>query len=166
MKYLQKGKRRAGRFLVGALALLLCLGLALGSGSEVQAQATTAPDTESSDETTAPGADKTTTPGAAAKPELPDGFTERDFYTAVGDSEPVTLKDGAAASRSKAVSVTGDVITITSGGDYLLSGSLTNGQIVIDARDTDRVRLVLDGVAISNASSAAIYVKNANKVTL
>lgn len=51
-------------------------------------------------------------------------------------------------------------------GTYLVSGSLTDGQIVVDADDTDKVQIVLAGAAITCADSAAIYSKNADKVFL
>ena len=46
---------------------------------------------------------------------------------------------------------------------YILSGTYS-GQIVVNVADTAKVQLVLDGVTITNESSAAIYVKEADKV--
>ncbi len=54
--------------------------------------------------------------------------------------------------------------TITSAGIYLISGTLANGQLVVDCGDDDKVHLVLDSVSISCGDSAAIYIKNADKV--
>lgn len=58
--------------------------------------------------------------------------------------------------------ISGNIITITKEGTYVLSGALSEGQIVVDA-DSAKVQLVLDNADITCASSAAIYVKNADK---
>lgn len=63
---------------------------------------------------------------------------------------------------SSSVSISGNIITISKEGTYVLSGALSEGQIVVDA-DSAKVQLVLDNVDITCASSAAIYVKNADK---
>ena len=65
-------------------------------------------------------------------------------------------------TASSGVSISGNIITITKEGTYVLSGALSEGQIVVDA-DSAKVQLVLDNVDITCASSAAIYVKNADK---
>ena len=57
-----------------------------------------------------------------------------------------------------------DTVTITEEGTYILSGTLSDGQVIVDAADTAKVQLVLDGVSITSKNSAAIYVKNADKV--
>ncbi len=57
-------------------------------------------------------------------------------------------------------------MVISKEGVYLLSGTLTDGQIVVNAADTDKVQLVLDGVDITCADSAVIYALEADKVFL
>lgn len=46
----------------------------------------------------------------------------------------------------------------------ILSGSLSNGQIIIDADENAKIQLVLDNAAINCGTSAAIYVRQADKV--
>ncbi len=65
-------------------------------------------------------------------------------------------------TASSGVSISGNIVTITKEGTYVLSGALSEGQIVVDA-DSAKVQLVLDNADITCASSAAIYVKNADK---
>lgn len=95
-----------------------------------------------------------------------DMFTNRDKEIGYDDSSAalITLADNASSCSDKSVSINDNAVTITKEGTYLLSGSLSNGRIVVDAGDTDKVRLVLDSVDINCNSSAAIYVKNADKV--
>ena len=46
----------------------------------------------------------------------------------------------------------------------MISGTLTNGQIIIDTNENAKVRLVLNGVQINSDTSAALYIKQADKV--
>lgn len=62
--------------------------------------------------------------------------------------------------------ISGRTITITDEGTYILSGTLKNGMVIIDAEKTDKIQLVLNGAKISSSTSAAVYVKQADKVFL
>ena len=95
-------------------------------------------------------------------------FGERDLDGSYDESAavPIQLTEETAACTSDAVSIDGARITLLDEGTYLVSGSLTDGQIVVDADDTDKVQIVLTGANITCADSAAIYSKNADKVFL
>lgn len=105
-----------------------------------------------------------------------DMFTDRDLDVGYEESDSVkislsddstTVSSGSSDNSSTddtvdGVTVDGNVITITSGGTYIISGTLTEGQLVVDA-DDEKVQLVLDNADITCATSAAIYVKSASK---
>lgn len=95
-----------------------------------------------------------------------DVFTNRDLSGEYEEAECVKiLLDGSSAScDSDAVQINGSTVTITQEGTYLLTGTLTDGMILVDAVDSAKVQLVLNGVEISNSSNAAIYIKQADKV--
>ncbi len=57
-------------------------------------------------------------------------------------------------------------LMIRNEGTYILSGQLTDGQVIVDAGDNDIVKLVLDSVQVTSNTSSAIYVKNAKKTML
>lgn len=57
-----------------------------------------------------------------------------------------------------------DSITITTGGIYNLSGTITDVMITVDTNDY--VKLVLNNVSITNSSGPAIYVKKAKTVLI
>ena len=97
-------------------------------------------------------------------PGAEDMFTERDFDPSYTDCARIDLADGASVSDSKAVSVDKDSLTISQEGIYMLSGTLSNGQIVVRAPESAKVQLVLDGADISSRGSAAIYIVSADKV--
>ncbi len=106
-----------------------------------------------------------TAPRAADSEESSGAFSARDLSAAY-DDETVTVQlmgSGAAASSDK-VSVSGSTVTVTGAGTYLLSGTLDNGSVIVDASKDDKVQLVLNGVSIRSDSYAAICVKQADKV--
>jgi len=82
-----------------------------------------------------------------------------DDAKAATDSFSIATEDGS-------VTQDGSVYTIGSAGEYVLSGALNDGQIVVDAGDEDEVKLILNGVSISSDTDAPIVVKNAAEVTV
>jgi len=79
----------------------------------------------------------------------------------------VTLADGAssvaAGTSSDAVKVDGDTVTISAAGAYRLSGSLSDGQVVVAAGEEDVVRIILDGAEISSSTGSPFVVQSANE---
>ena len=92
-------------------------------------------------------------------------FTERDLAGTYEESGAVyvTLSDDGIAGETDGVVIDGQMVTITAEGTYIFSGTLSEGQIVVDA-DNAKVQIVFDNVDITCASSAAVYVKSAEKV--
>ncbi len=78
----------------------------------------------------------------------------------------IQLNGSSASADGAGVSVKGSTVTITAAGTYLITGSLTDGQIVIDAGKESTVRLILDGAVISCSSSAPIYAVQAKKTII
>lgn len=98
--------------------------------------------------------------------DITDMFTKRDLAGTYEESETVkiTLSGKTATCESSNVQIENGVVTIKAAGVYVLSGTLTDGTIVVDAGDDDKVQLVLDGASITAADYAAVYAKNADKV--
>lgn len=94
-----------------------------------------------------------------------DMFTERDLAGTYEESGAVyvTLSDDDITGETDGVVINGQTVTITAEGTYIFSGTLSEGQIVVDA-DNAKVQIVFDNVDITCASSAAVYVKSAEKV--
>ena len=55
--------------------------------------------------------------------------------------------------------------SITSGGTYTLTGDITDIMVTVDADNAD-VNLILSGVTIRNSNGPAIYIREADKVTI
>ena len=94
-----------------------------------------------------------------------DMFTERDLAGTYEESGAVyvTLSDDGITGETDGVVINGQTVTITAEGTYIFSGTLSEGQIVVDA-DNTKVQIVFDNVDITCASSATVYVKSAEKV--
>ncbi|NGZ76436.1 carbohydrate-binding domain-containing protein [Saccharibacillus alkalitolerans] len=84
------------------------------------------------------------------------------------ESDAVTIKlAGASASVDGAgAEAANGSVTITAAGTYVLSGSLSDGQIVVDTADAESVHIVLNGADLTDGDGAPIYVKAAEKVIL
>ena len=92
-------------------------------------------------------------------------FSNRDFKTEYEDNcAYIQLKESTATCESNAVEINGSTITIKDEGTYVVSGTLENGMLVVDSEETDKTQIVLNGAAIHNESSAAIYIKQSDKV--
>ena len=78
----------------------------------------------------------------------------------------ITLSgDGATISGKGAYTVNGNVV-ITNAGYYVVSGTLTDGYISVDAYNSSKVFIMLDGVEINCSDDACIRVDQAEKVFL
>ena len=93
-------------------------------------------------------------------------FTDREKEVGYDENEctAIQLSDDGSSCDSQSVSIEGQTVTITEEGTYLLSGSLSDGSVVIHTDENVKVRLILNGVSINSSNSAAIYVKSADKV--
>lgn len=93
-------------------------------------------------------------------------FTDREQSGTDKTSEAVkiTLNKNTATVSGNGAEVDGSTITITEEGVYVVSGTLEDGQIIVDASDSDKVQIVLDGASINCETNAAIYVREADKV--
>ena len=89
--------------------------------------------------------------------ELDDSFDRQSAAS-------IILSGSTAQSNGSGVSINNVTVTISKEGCYLISGELEDGQIIVDAGDSDKVQLVLDNASIHCSTGSAILVRNANKV--
>lgn len=93
-------------------------------------------------------------------------FDDDDFIsTANGATASITL-NGDSISAGEGVTVNGSIATITAAGTYKISGTLNDGQLVVETEDEENVTLLLAGANIHNESGPPIYVANAEKVII
>lgn len=149
-------RRFTAKIMTVILALIFALSLTLTScGSSAEANTTGSAAAAESAEV----ADN-----AVSKSEM---FTDRDLSGdyAENEAETITLSGSSAkTSASSGVTINGSTVTITEEGVYIVSGTLTDGQIIVEADDAAKVQIVLRDASITSSDSAAIYVKSADKV--
>lgn len=120
----------------------------------------------------APAIDSTSKPltTTSVTPALPQTISyDADDEEAAWDAAHATqieLKGTSASSGGTGAAVTGSTVNILSPGVYVLSGSLSNGQVIVDAQTKGTVRLVLNGAEIQSQTGPAIWVKNAEKTII
>ena len=160
MKMAKKSKSKLAAVILCVLMLVMSLagcGNAAADSSESTASA-------ASNTTVTEAAEEKETEEVTSEDEM---FTDRDLDASYDESEAtkVTLSGSSATVDGSGAEVSGSTVTISEAGVYILSGKLT-GQVIVEAADTAKVQIVLDDAEITNANSAAIYVKQADKVFL
>ncbi|MHC1782570.1 MAG: carbohydrate-binding domain-containing protein [Anaerolineaceae bacterium] len=104
---------------------------------------------------------------AEALAENSETHADTGDYTYDAAAAVTITMDGQTIQVSgDGVTVEGSRATITEAGTYILSGSLADGQIVVNTQSKDLVRLVLNGVNIQSSNSAPLYIANAKKVVV
>ncbi len=95
-------------------------------------------------------------------------FTDRDSRTTYDESTAVKiqLNGSSATASSNSVKINGSTVQITEEATYLISGTLDDGMLVVNASDTAKLQLVFNGVDITNSDCAALYILEADKVFL
>lgn len=118
----------------------------------------TACSTEAS--TTTASSDVSTTEATVESTLMSDSSYSESNSTAITFSDQTITVDGSGAAAD------GSILTITQPGTYILSGTLSEGQVRVETVDEADVHIVLDGATITNSTGAAIYVKSANSATI
>lgn len=101
--------------------------------------------------------------------DVEDGVSHEetsDYTWDISSEIAITLNGTSITSNSPNVSISGSKATITAAGNYKISGSLSNGQIVVDADNEDLVRLIFNGVNITNSSGSAILIEKSQKTII
>lgn len=78
----------------------------------------------------------------------------------------ISLKGDSATSSGSGVVVSGGVITITAPGTYRVTGSLSNGRLVVNSKDPGTVDLVLSDASIASSTSSPLTILAAGAVNL
>lgn len=115
-------------------------------------------------------ASETTTEGTSTQKaesiSSEDMFTQRDTKTDYDEKTAIaiSLNGTSAVCENEAVKIDGSNITITEENTYIISGTLSDGMIIVEADEKAKLQLVFDGVEITSKASAPLYIKTADKV--
>ena len=143
------------------LALLISLLAGCGENSSGGNDGTTVP----SGDTAVAG---TTAPPAEVDFSQSDDdmFTDRDKRDSYEENGSVLLQfnGDSVTSSSDSVQISGTTVTITEEATYILSGTLNDGMVIVNADKSAKLQLVLNGVSINSETSAPLYILAADKV--
>lgn len=106
----------------------------------------------SSDENTAAAV---TTPDTTADVEAPD----------ISGATTITLSGQSAAVTGTSAEVADGMVTITAGGTYVVTGTMTEGRILVNA-PKEEVTLVLQDASITCSTGSPLYVYKSKATTL
>lgn len=99
----------------------------------------------------------TLTEGKYSKEKLDDTWDEKEAVeilcegkTAVAEGEGVRTENG--------------IVTISQEGTYVLTGTLDDGQLIVDVENKGDVKLIFNGISLTSTSTAPVYIKEGNVV--
>lgn len=79
------------------------------------------------------------------------------------EAAEIILNSGETTVSANGASFENGTLMITKAGTYVLSGTLDEGAIVVNTEDTETVKLIFNGVSITNSKTSPITVINAQK---
>ncbi len=162
-------KKSSIRTIAVTMATLLSIGSLLiscnqeGDISQESGNTATSSSSVSSSDRTASvtGSPETSvTPDTAPIIEETEEVSTGTYTTA---SETIITLGDTVGIKGSGVMVEGKTVTIQKAGTYLLTGSMANGQLVVDTADESKVTLMLNGVSLTCSDGPALYVKSAPK---
>ncbi|MDF2609772.1 MAG: dockerin type 1 [Lachnospiraceae bacterium] len=158
------------RILPGIMILVLSLGLLAACSKETD-NINVSADTQTAGTTQGETEDNTTDSNSGTIQTVAlDSieYDEEDYYQS-WEEDSVTSIQGLGSSiqvDGTGATADGSVVTITADGTYVISGQIEDGQVIVDAGEEDFVRIILNGVQISNSNNAAIYGISAEKIII
>ena len=78
----------------------------------------------------------------------------------------ITLSDEKVSIEGTGVTTSENTIKITTAGTYYITGTISDGNILVEAKETDEVQLVLDNTSITSKCAAPINGVKAAKLTI
>lgn len=151
-------KDLGAKALAGCTGIMLAVALVAATGCSSTAQTSVSEQSDGSTDV------QQSIQEAAGKMDLEYSSRDTDASYDESSATRIALSEAGASVSGDNATVSDSTVTIAAAGTYVITGSSSNGQIVIDAPDDAKVQIVLDGVALSNGSGPCIYASNADKV--
>lgn len=171
------------KIIVSSMVVILSMSAIFGCSSnseETKETATAAKQQETSEKDSA-----STVENASVTTDVEaEGYDEEDYTRVqVTDSSSATAEIGITVLESNSentiyleknyvkssvsgVNVNGTTVTITVPGTYIITGTLTDGQLVVDCAEKGTIKIVLNNANISNSTNAPVYIKDGKKILL
>lgn len=140
-------------------AILLAGMLVVGNISACGTNNTSTTDEETTTTKTSDTTDTTTSTYEYTSEDIDASFDEANATDITFSGTTINV-DGTGANVSEST------VTISEAGTYILSGELSDGQVIVSADKEDTVRLVLNGIELNSSTSSAIYAEQSGKVII
>lgn len=151
-------KDLGAKALAGCTGIMLAVALVAATGCSSSAQINAAEQSDGSTDV------QQSIQEATGKMDLEYSSRDTDASYDESSATRIALSEAGASVSGDNATASGSTVTIAAAGTYVITGSSSNGQIVIDAPDDAKVQIVLDGVVLSNGSGPCIYASNADKL--
>lgn len=110
----------------------------------------------------------------AIRDEDAERYSDTVYFTAndqdgqwrIEDATQIRLLDEGIEITGGGAYALNESVYINNGGKYVLSGTLKDGSLIVDAYSSSKVWIMLNGVDISSSNDAALRVEQADKVFL
>lgn len=157
----------------GLLSILLVISIVL-AGCNSTTETGTATTTNTATSSSASEATQATVSDAAipatiltsSQVVIDTEFTANDLEVGYDESAAtkIALTGSSIEVSGDGASADGSTVTISKEGTYVISGTLEDGLILVDAGENDKIQLVFNGLTIISSDYAPVYVRNADKV--
>jgi len=93
-------------------------------------------------------------------------YSDRDFDASYDEASAakITLSDDKISISGEGAKANGSSLCIEEEGTYIITGSMSDGQIRVETADDEKVQLVLNGINISCSDNAPVIVEESDKV--
>lgn len=94
------------------------------------------------------------------------GFDDSDYNTSyTSQAAEIVFSQSGVSAEGSGVSVEGNTAVITNDGEYIVSGQSQDGRLIVDAEDCS-VHIIFNGLTLECATSAPVYIKQADKTII
>ena len=91
---------------------------------------------------------------------------DEDISWSYASATKILLNGDSATVEGSGAKAEGGTVTITGGGTYVVSGTLTDGKLVVDSSDKSTVKIVLNDARLTSSSDAVLHVLSAEKTMI
>lgn len=98
-----------------------------------------------------------------------DGYAHEEASDYIWDENSVltiNLNGTSIESSADGVLINGTIVTIQKTGNYKITGTLNNGQVIIDTDTSSVIRIILNNCNVTNSTGPAILVQKSKKTII
>lgn len=81
-------------------------------------------------------------------------------------STKIVFADGGATVDGEGASAEGTTVLVVGEGTFIVSGSCSDGQLIVEVKDKEKVQLVFSGLKLASKSKAPVWIKSGDKVSI